>query len=533
MKKYLLIASVAAATVFSSTALAGPKTLVYCSEGSPEGFDPALYTGGTTFDASSRPIFNGLTEFKYGTTEVQPSLAERWEVSEDGKTVTFYLRKGVTFHSNKDFKPTRDFNADDVIATFDRQKNKENPWHSAIDGSYEYFDAMGMGELIQKIEKKDDYTIVFHLERPEAPFLANLAMDFASIQSKEYMDYLLKKGTPQKLNTDPIGTGPWVFAGYQKDSSIRYIAKKEHFNGKPNIDRMIFSINTDASARWAKVEKGECHIMPYPNPADLKNMAKSDKVDLLQSQGLNVGYLAFQTQKEPYQDARVRRALSMAINKKAIIDTVFQGAGEVAKNPIPPTMWSYNDDITDYDYDPEAAKALLAEAGLSEGFTTDIWAMPVQRPYNPNARRMAELIQADWAAIGVKAEIKTYEWGEYLDRSKKGEHQTLLLGWTGDNGDPDNFLNVLLGCDAVSGANRAKWCFKEFDDLLQKARVSTDPAERTKLYKEAQEIFHREAPWVAIAHSTVSVPVSKKLKGFKVDPLGGFIFPPHAITLED
>lgn len=304
MKKYLLIASVAAATVFSSTALAGPKTLVYCSEGSPEGFDPALYTGGTTFDASSRPIFNGLTEFKYGTTEVQPSLAERWEISEGGKTVTFYLRKGVTFHSNKDFKPTREFNADDVIATFDRQKNKENPWHSAIDGSYEYFDAMGMGDLIQKIEKKDDYTIVFHLERPEAPFLANLAMDFASIQSKEYMDYLLKKGTPQKLNTDPIGTGPWVFAGYQKDSSIRYVAKKEHFNGKPNIDRMIFSINTDASARWAKVEKGECHIMPYPNPADLKNMAKSDKVDLLQSQGLNVGYLGFQTQKEPYQDAR-------------------------------------------------------------------------------------------------------------------------------------------------------------------------------------------------------------------------------------
>ncbi len=531
MKK--LLSSIILASALVSTSAFAAKTVVYCSEGSPEGFDPALYTAGTTFDAASRTMFDGLTVFEYGGTKVEPALAERWEVSEDGKSFTFHLRKGVKFHSNKDFKPSRDFNADDVIYTFERQMNKDHPWHSAIEGSFEYFVSMGMSELIDNIEKIDDYTVTFHLTKVEAPFLANLAMDFGRIQSKEYMEMLLEKKTPQKLNTDPIGTGPWVFAGYQKDSMIRYTANPDYFRGKPNVDRLVFSINTDASTRWAKVQSGECHHMPYPNPADLENMRQSDKIDLLEAAGFNVGYLAFQTQKEPFTDKRVRQALSMAVNKASIIDAVFNGNGQAAKNPLPPGIWSYNDNIEPRPYDIEAAKKLLADAGYPDGFETDLWAMPVQRPYNPNARRMAELVQAEWAKIGVKAEIKSYEWGEYLDRTKKGEHQTVLLGWTGDNGDPDNFLNVLLGCDAVGASNRAYWCHKEFDDLIQQARQTTDMEKRTELYMKAQEIFHEEAPWVAIAHSIVSEPVSKKLKGYKLSPFGVHIFPPYIIDIEE
>ncbi len=157
---------------------------------------------------------------------------------------------------------------------------------------------------------------------------------------------------------------------------------------------------------------------------------------------------------------RVRKALNMAINKKAIIDAVYLSTGIAAKNPIPPTMWSYDDAIKDDPYDPDAAKKLLAEAGLGSGFAMDLWAMPVQRPYNPNARRIAELMQADLAKIGVKAEIKSYEWGEYRKRAQEGEHQTAMFGWTGDNGDPDNFLHTLLGCAAAEkgGGNIAKWC---------------------------------------------------------------------------
>jgi dipeptide transport system substrate-binding protein len=212
----------------------------------------------------------------------------------------------------------------------------------------------------------------------------------------------------------------------------------------------------------------------------------------------------------------------MAINKQNILDVVFKGAGSAAKNPIPPTMWSYNDDVVDYPYDPAAAKALLAEAGAS-GLKTNIWAMPVARPYNPNARRMAELIQADWAKIGVEAEIVSYEWGEYRKRIRAGEHDTALLGWTGDNGDPDNFMFVLLGCEAAK-SNVARWCSTRFDALLRAAKKTSDQAERTKLYEDAQVVFKREAPWFTIAHSVQFRPVRKEVVGFKVHPLGSHIF---------
>lgn len=191
----------------------------------------------------------------------------------------------------------------------------------------------------------------------------------------------------------------------------------------------------------------------------------------------------------------MRQALNIATNKEAILDAVYQGAGQVAKNPIPPTMWSYNENVVDYDYDPEYARQLLAEAGFEDGFETNIWAMPVQRPYNPNARRMAELIQADWAAIGVDAEIVSYEWGEYLERTQNGEHETMMLGWTGDNGDPDNFLNTLLGCQAAeTGGNRAFWCDEEFNSLVDQALRTPDVDERTALYEEAQVVFKAAAP---------------------------------------
>ena len=226
----------------------------------------------------------------------------------------------------------------------------------------------------------------------------------------------------------------------------------------------------------------------------------------------------------PFDDARVRQALNLAINKQAIIDSVFQGAGEPAKNPIPPTIWSYNDAVKDYPHDPEAAKKLLAEAGVS-GLKTKLWAMPVSRPYNPNAKRMAELIQADWKAVGVDAEIVSYEWGEYLKRSQAGEHETVLLGWTGDNGDPDNFLFALLSCEAAkAGNNRARWCNQEFNELIVKAQQANDPAERTRLYEQAQLVFKREAPWVTIAHSVVYQPVRKEVVDFKIDPFGKNIF---------
>jgi dipeptide transport system substrate-binding protein len=248
------------------------------------------------------------------------------------------------------------------------------------------------------------------------------------------------------------------------------------------------------------------------------------------SPAARAGGLERRPEKEPYTDKRVRQALNLAINKEAIIDAVFQGAGTIAKNPLPPTLWSYNDAVEDYPYDPEQAKALLEEAGVTD-LKTNIWAMPVQRPYNPNARRMAELIQADWAEVGVEAEIVSFEWGEYLERSGRGEHETVLLGWTADIADPDNFLGVLLGCAAAKdGANRARWCYQPFDDLITQAVKLSDQAERAELYEQAQVIFKEEAPWVTVAHSIVFMPMRKEVVGYKVDPFGGHVF--YGVDLE-
>ncbi|QUS57464.1 ABC transporter substrate-binding protein [Pseudovibrio brasiliensis] len=521
MKKSILMGSVFAATLaFAAPSMA--KTLVYCSEGSPEGFTPALYTAGTTFDASSRQMFNRLIEFERGGTNIVPALAEKWEVSEDGKEYTFYLRKGVKFHTTKNFTPTRDLNADDVIFSFERQGKKDHPYHLVSGGTYEYFGYMDLANLIEKIERVDDYTVKFVLKRPEAPMLANLAMDFASIHSAEYAEKMMDN--KDAFDQNPVGTGPFQMVGYQKDAMIRYKAHPDYWAGKAPIDNLVFAITPDASVRYQKLKAGECHVMPFPNPADIEAMKEDPAINLMQQEGLNVGYLAYNTKVAPFDNPKVRRALNAAMNKDAIIDAVFQSAGKVAKNPIPPTIWSYNDSIEDDVYDVEAAKAALAAEGVKD-LKMKIWAMPVQRPYNPNARRMAEVIQSDFAEVGVEVEIVSYEWGEYLKRSKEEDRDgAVLLGWTGDNGDPDNFLAALLSCEGVGGSNRAQWCNAEFQDLISKAKLTSDVAERTKLYEQAQVVFKREAPWATIAHSVVSEPVSVKVENYKIDPFGGHIF---------
>ncbi len=460
-------------------------------------------------------------------TQVVPSLAEKWTISPDGLVYTFNLRKNAKWHSNKNFKPARNLNADDVVFMFERQWKEDNSYFKVTSPNHSYFGDMGMAKLLKSVEKVDDYTVRITLNQPEAPFLSNLAMMWASVQSKEYADAMLKAGTPEKIDQDPIGTGPFSLVNYQKDAVIRYKAFPEYWGGKAKIDDLVFAITPDASVRWAKLQKGECHVMPYPNPADLEAMKKDPNVTILDQPGLNIGYLAYNTTKKPFDDVRVRKAMSMAINKKAIIDAVYLSSGVPAKNPIPPSMWSYNDTVKDDPYDPDGAKKLLAEAGFPSGMETDLWAMPVQRPYNPNAKRIAELMQADLAKVGVKAEIKSFEWGEYRKRMQAGEHQMGMLGWTGDNGDPDNFLHTLLGCDSAksaSGSNVAKFCHKPFDDLVVKAKTVSDQKQRTDLYRQAQVIFKEQAPWFTIAHAVQLKPVRKEVVDFKLSPFGRHTF---------
>ncbi|WP_372844130.1 ABC transporter substrate-binding protein [Psychrobacter sp.] len=500
------------------------KTLIYCSEGSPAGFDPAQYTAGTDFDASAYPIFNGIVQFKRGETEIEPGLAESWEVSEDGKTYTLNLRKGVKFGKTDYFTPTRDFNADDVIFTIERLIDTGFAFNKDYPAEFPYSVGMGLPEIINKVEKVDDHTVKITLAETNAPFLQNLAMPFAYVHSAEYAKQLQDAGKAADLNTKPVGTGPFVFTSYQKDAQIRYAKNPDYWNKDDiHIDNLVFVITKDSAVRAQKVQAGECNVSAYANPSEVDSAKKSGKANVLDDAGFNVGYLGYNTEKPDLKDVNVRRALDMAINKDAIINAVYQGSGIKATNPMPPTQWGYNKDIKDAPYDVEKAKALLAEAGAKD-LEIDLWYMPVQRPYNPNAKLMAEMIQSDWAKVGVKAKLVTYEWGEYLKRAGKGEPEAILAGWTGDNGDPDNWLGVLLSCDAVGGNNYSRWCNKDFDKLVTDARAITNQDERIANYKQAQVIFKDQLPWTTVANSVVTVLTTPNVKDYKISPLGSIRF---------
>ena len=520
MRHALTLASTLALTLHAGLSHAAPSTLVFCSEGSPAGFDIGQYTGGTDNDATD-PLYNRLAEFAKGGTAAIPALATRWDISPDGLTYTFHLREGVKFHTSKTFTPSRDFNADDVLFTFNRMRDTQHPFRQAYPTEFPYFVGMGLHRNIASIEKTDPHTVVFTLNEVDAAFVQNLAMNFASILSAEYAEQLLAHGKPSDINQHPIGTGPFALQRYQKDSQIRYVAHKGYWDpSQVKLGQLIFSINTDASVRVQKLRKNECQLTLNPRPADLPALKQDTKLQVVEQAGYNLGYVAYNVERAPFDQLQVRQALDMAIDKQAILDTVYQGAGQRAVNAMPPTQWGYDDSIQDAAYDPVKAKALLQAAGVKPGTEVTLWAMPVQRAYNPNAKLMAEMLQADWAKVGIKARIVSYEWGEYLKRVKNGEHDIALMGWTGDNGDPDNWLGTLYSCAAVGANNASRWCDPSYDALVTQAKRLTDRDARSDLYRQAQQRLKSQVPMSPIAHSTVSQPLSLKVSGFHVSPLG-------------
>ncbi len=526
----LAIASSAAVVALSTTAHAAPKgptgTLVFCSEGSPAGFDPGQHTTSTDFDASTDTIYNELVQFRNGTLDLEPGLATSWDSSPDQRVYTFHLRHGVKFQTTAYFHPTRDFNADDVLFTFNRMLDAQQPFRKAYPTSFPYFSDLGFDKNIAKIDRLDDYTVRFTLKTPDVIFVRNLAMSFASILSAEYAAQLSAAHREADINQLPVGTGPFVFRSYQKDALIRYDANPDYWRPQDvKLAHLIFSINPDPAVRIQKLASGECQVSVFPRPADLDVVKRNPSLRLVSGVGFNVGFVAYNTQHPPLDRVEVRRALDMAIDKPAIIQAVFAGNAKIASNPMPPSQWSYNPSLKDAPYDAAKARALLAQAGFPDGFEITLWAMPVQRPYNPNAQLMAQLIQQDWAKIGVRAKIVSYEWGEYNRRAKQGgEHDALLYGWSGDNGDPDNWLGALLGCDAVHGSNVSKWCDPAFNKLIEKARADSDVQQRTELYEQAQVIFKQQVPFTPIAHSIVSLPVSNRVQGLVFSPLGSHRF---------
>lgn len=503
--------------LFFSLATRAEKNFVYCSEAAPSTFNPQLADDSATFNASSQMLFNRLLEFESGSANVIPALAESWEVSKTGKVYTLHLRHEVWFQTTESFKPTRPMNADDVLFSFNRMRLKNHPFYKA--GAFEYFQSMGLNDLIEDIVKVDDYTIRFILMRPEAPFLTDLALSFAVIHSKEYGEQLLKSKAVAKLDTEPVGTGPFILKKYIKDNSIRYEANPNYFRGRPKLDKVTFLITPDAGTRLQKLKSGECHLIADPAPGDLKTLKSGWQIASIP--GANLGFISLNVKKKPFDSLKVRDAVAHALNVSSYVNAIFPNTASVAKTAIPPTVWGYNDRVNAYDYNLDKAKSLLKEAGYADGFETELAVLPVVRQYNPDGKKMGEMIQADLAKVGVRVRLVSYDWPTYLEKLRHGEHAMAENGWISDSGDPDNFLDMTLSCQGVrGGTNSSQWCYAPFDQLIAAAKTNFDKSERTKSYLKAQEIVHAQVPILPIAVATVFRGLSKKVVGYKISPIG-------------
>lgn len=512
---------------------ARPKTLTYCLDANPSTLSPALAVSGTDINASADQMFETLTRTRRGGTDLEPALATTWTVEDGGRVFTFTLREGVVFHTTDTFRPTRPLNADDVLFSFERQWRPRHPFHAVARGRYTLFDVVGLRRSIESIEKVDDRTVRFRLKEPNALFPAYLSLACTAIYSAEYADHLMAAGTREWIDQQPVGTGAFQLVQFRNDSAIRYKAHERYWNGKPAIDNLVFAITPDASVRYQKLKTGECHVMAYPNPADIEALRRHPDIFMSRRMNLDVGFLAFNTMKEPLSSRQVRQAVSLAIDKRAILKAVYLGfAGRPARTPVPPGLWSHDESISGYPYDPEAARRLLSEAGYADGFATTLWALPVNRPYLPSGRQAAQMIQSDLAKVGIEAKIVTYEWGEYINRVRAGEHEMALLGWVASIADPDDLLRANWSCAAVDmGINPSRRCHPAFDALLDKGRASLERREREKYYRAAQRLWHEHALAVPLAHSIQFTPMRREVVGYMPSPLGRVDF--HGVDLHE
>ncbi|WP_046213107.1 ABC transporter substrate-binding protein [Paenibacillus wulumuqiensis] len=506
--------SAAPAASESGGEAAGGGTLIVGRGGDSAALDPSIVTDGESLKIAQQ-VFDPLLAYKSGTTEVEPALAESWTISDDGLTYTFKLRQGVKFHDGTDF------NADAVVFNFNRWNDPNSEFKFEGD-SFDYYDSMFGPEearVIKSVKAVDASTVEFQLNQPQAPFLQNLAMPPFSIASPAAVEK-----EKENFKSNPVGTGPFVFKEWKRSDSITLDKNPNYWQkGLPKVDQVIVRSIPDNTARFNALQNGEIDLMEDLSPDNLATLESNPDLQKFNRPPFNVAYLGFNTTKKPFDDPKVRVALNHAVDKKGIIDAFFAGQAEPAVNPIPPTLWGYNKEIEDYPFDLAKAKQLLADAGYPNGIDQELtfYAMPVSRPYMPDGRKVAEVIQASFAQIGVKVSIQSPEWATYLDDLSKGEKDDLfIIGWTGDNGDPDNFFYPLLDKDSIGGNNYSQYVSEPLHKLLVQAQQETDQDARAKLYEQAQVIIKEDAPWVPLVHSTPLLAATSKLKGYTPSPTG-------------
>lgn len=499
--------------------------LIYCTEGAPQTFNPQITSAGTTLDAVSLPLYDRLLEVNPITLALEPGLATNWQVSEDGLSYLFTLRKGVWFHRTATFTPSRPFNADDVIFSFKRLLDPEHPYHRISGGRYPYFHSLGLDSLITGISKQGEHRVRFTLTRPNASFLADLASAYAVILSAEYGRQLLAAGTPARIDTQPVGTGPYRLGEYRDHQFIRYLRHDDYWRGPARTRQLVFDITPRSAKRLAKLLTGECDAMSYPAASQIKLIQDHEDLALSVRSGMNVSFLAFNTRKAPFNDARVRQAIARAINRDNLLQSVYYGTAEVARGLLPTLSWGYNPTLPRPSPDPELARKLLVEAGMRAGFEMTILIQTGSRPYNPDPIKTAQLIRNDLAALGIRVNIQTLEWPVLERTIATGHYDAILGGWLADNTDPDNFFRQLLGCQAVgSGSNFSRWCDPAFEQLLDDAVSTPQLGFRIRNYYYAQEMLNRQVPLIPLIHALQTQASRRDIQGMQMSPLGGTLF---------
>ena len=470
-------------------------TLIFGRGGDSISLDPTQVVDGESAKVCDL-LYDTLVQYRGDTTEIEPALAESWERSADGLTWTFHCRQGVEFHDGTPF------NAAAVVFSLTRPQALEHDFHQ---------------QFISRITALDAFTVQIQLKAPYAPFIRTMAgTSFAIVSPEAVLEF------GNDFISNPVGTGPFKFVKWSRGDQIVLAANDTHWAGRPTLDRFIFRSIPDNTVRLMELQRGNLHAMEFPNPEEIPQIRSDAQLDLLMQSSLNVGYLAMNMDKPPFDNLKVRLAINHAIDKATIIEQLYQGTGIPAKNPIPPTLWSYDDSIEEYEYNPELAKQLLAEAGHPNGFETTLWALPVPRPYIPNGRALAEAIQADLQNVGIEAKIVTHDWQTYLEKTGNGEHDMAMLGWIASEGDPDNFFYYLLSKTYAEkpAFNIAFYRSDEMQEVLERARMSTSQAERSELYRQAQAIFHRDAPWVPLAHAQRLLVINRRVKNLRLSPSG-------------
>ncbi|MBI3724424.1 ABC transporter substrate-binding protein [bacterium] len=450
-------------------------------------------------------VFDGLVRYADDSTEIEPCLAEKWEHSPDGKTWTFHLAKDVKFH---DGSPC---DAQAVVFTFERLTQEKHPLHSPDLVNTNLYSS------IKKVTAKDALTVEFQLEPAVPPtlFLSNLTVYTARILCPGAL-----QANPKEYGEKPIGTGPFVFKKLERKQKIILEANKNYFRGAPRLSRLIFVPIEENEARLKQLLAGKLDAMDGVSPTAAKEIGERKDFALLRQTGMNVGYLAFNCEKKPWSDARVRRAAALALDPARIVSLNLQGMGTVAKNLMPPFIFAWDKDAPDPAPRRDEAKKLLEQAGVSLPLKLELLHMANPRPYFPEPKQTALVIQDDLKKVGIEATLAVMDWKQYIPKTRAGEFEACLLGWTGDTADPDNFLYILAGKDNVNGTNVSRYADESVNKACVAGQSELDDAKRRALYVDVQRKLREDAPLVPLVHADQLVGARSRVKGLKLHPTG-------------